>query len=602
MPEHTGCPPWWERWAGWWEHQRFFLEAEDPQGRFEYDAEAHRATWQGQLRAADKAWDITVRWGPGTPYMAPAIVPVGCWSIVHQLRDGSMCLLKPEGVAAGYAGVPDMGFWLKRAANWFEGYVQEGWSVEPELWPFVALERPDAGYRVNLPPLRLMGLPPAWRSDAFEKVGQFRALVSRSNGLSAVKAWRAGTKGRWHQWDQAESLVDEGCEEFLGVWIRPDVSLELRPWERQLFKDEEYRKQYRHLVRQLSEKSARKGRQLLLAVGVDFSEEEERSWLIRVPPSMPEPAPIRTLQDLGPDASEADVSALIEDAIRSTCQRVLAALGNLIPWSGIVLDTRTLDARRRSGRPDDIHRRIASAQVLLVGLGALGSEVAHILAQEGVGQFLLVDGDRLLPGNVARHRANLADAGRPKVNAVKQDIQRINPSAEVQSIESWIDEQLPLMHWSSQKPDAPFVAVGLTGDEASEHVLGELASVHRQHCIHAWMEMDGQVLRLFRVLNGKDPTLLQLGRDPQSTIPSLPRSSSLAVRPQECAEAVLPGSAGNIHAAANFIARMVLDVILGSEEAENHWLFAPGGVRGSDEGLPPSLRHRYGVAGFKLPA
>ena len=235
-----------------------------------------------------------------------------------------------------------------------------------------------------------------------------------------------------------------------------------------------------------------------------------------------------------------------------------------------------------------------------MGLGALGSEVAHLLAQEGVKHFLLVDGDLLLPGNVARHRANLTDAGRPKVVAVEQDIRRINPAAQVQNLEGWIDEQLPALDFTPQGADQPFVAIGLTGDEASEHVLGELMSLHRQHCIHAWMEMDGQVLRLFRVLSGKDPTLLELGRDPQASIPSLPRSSGLAVRPRECAESVLPGSAGNIHAAANFVARMVLDVIVGRQENENHWLFAPDGVRETAEPIPVQLSARYGVAGYQL--
>ncbi len=600
MPESHVCPPWWERWAGWWEHQQLFLEAEDPEGCFDYEPKTHRVQWQGHLAAAGRSWELKIHWGPGTPYMAPAIEPVGCWSLVHQLRDRSMCLLKPEGLSAGYTGVPDMGFWLKRAAGWLERYVEEGWAIDPNFWRFVALERPAAGYRVNLPPMRLMGLPPAWRLSSLEKIGQFHALVSRTNGLSAVKEWRPGVKGRWRQWDEAESLVDDEREEFLGIWVRPDAKLDPRLRGLHLFGEERLQRQYLQLLKQVFERASKKGRRVLMAIGSEMTEERDPIWLIHMIDPRPEPEPGRTIQDLGPNASEADVRGLLEGAIWRGFQRAREFLDMFMPWSGIVLDTRTLDARRRSGRPDDIHRRISSAQVLLVGLGALGSEVAHLLAQEGVGNFLLVDGDLLMPGNVARHRANLADAGRPKVSAVEQDILRINPSASVQTIESWIDEQLPTLGWTPQGSNEPFVAVGLTGDEASEHVLGELTTGYRQHCIHAWMEMDGQVLRLFRVLTGKDPTLLELGRDPQSSIPSLPRSSGLALRPRECAEAVLPGSAGNIHAAANFIARMVLDVIVGRQEDENHWLFAPDGVRDAGDLVPPPLRSRYGVIGFQL--
>ncbi|AKI98681.1 ThiF family protein [Archangium gephyra] len=531
--------------------------------------------------------------------MAPAIEPVGCWSMYHQLRDRSMCLLKPEALSAGYTGVPDMGFWLKRAAGWFEGYVQGRWAIEPALWHVVALGRPGAGHRVNLPPMRLMGLPPAWRRGAFERVGQFRALVSSNEGLSAVKEWRPGIKGQWRHWAEAGNLVAGEREELQGIWLRPEVGVERRSRRERFFKDERLWKQFLHLSKQLSEKSSKKQRRFLMAFGWDFAGESDTTWLVDVFDPSLKPEPVRTLQDLGPNASLEELRALVMDSLMDTLRELQQVFETPKSWSGIVLDDQTLDARRRSGRQEAVHQRISSAQVFLVGLGALGSEVAHLLAQEGVGNFLLVDADLLMPGNVARHRANLADAGRPKVVAVQQDIQRINPSAKVQVLENWIDEQLPRLGWTPQGPDVPFVAVGLTGDEASEHVLGELATHHQQHCLHAWMEMDGQVLRLFRVLSGKDPTLLQLSREPQSSIPPLPRSSGLAVPPRECAETVLPGSAGNIHAAANFIARMVLDVITGRQDEENHWLFAPDGVRDTEVEFSP-LRSRYGVASFRL--
>jgi len=568
-----------------------YLEAADPAGRLEYDLRSHRAIWQGHLDAAGRSREIKICWGPGTPYMAPAIVPVGCWSAVHQLRDGSMCLLRPEGLAAGYIGVPDLSLWLKRATTWFEGYVREQWAIDCDLWPFVALQRPAAGYRLDLLPMRLMGLPHDWRLRSFEKVGQFRALVPKDKGLGAITEWSPGTKGRWRQWEEARTLVDGEPEEHLGVWIRADLRLQ------------ELRRPFEHLVKQLSRKSRRKGRRLLLAIGTELTGENGPSWLIQAmePGDALEKMP--TLEALGPNPTPAAVQELVVSSVERTIRWAAEFVDTLVtPWRGIVLDTRTLDARRRSGRPDKVNRRISSAQVAIVGLGALGSEVAHLLAQEGVGSFLLVDGDLLLPGNVARHRAGLADAGRPKVQAVEQDIKRINPAAQVNAVASWIDEQIPRLTFIDAGTDEPFVAVGLTGDEASEHVLSELTSMHRKHCIHAWMEMDGRVLRLFRALNGKDPALLELGRDPESSIPPLPRSSGLAVRPQECAEAVSPGSAGNVHAAANFIVRAALDVITGREEDENHWLFAPDGVRDeAAELVPRPLRSRYGLVGFRLP-
>jgi molybdopterin/thiamine biosynthesis adenylyltransferase len=56
------------------------------------------------------------------------------------------------------------------------------------------------------------------------------------------------------------------------------------------------------------------------------------------------------------------------------------------------------------------------------------------LARSGVGHFLLIDNDRLAYHNICRHQCGIADVGRDKVEAVRERIWDINPTAEVTAV------------------------------------------------------------------------------------------------------------------------------------------------------------------------
>ena len=51
---------------------------------------------------------------------------------------------------------------------------------------------------------------------------------------------------------------------------------------------------------------------------------------------------------------------------------------------------------------DEGMRRLASARILLVGVGGVGSWCAEGLVRSGVRQLTLVDGDQVVPSNVNR--------------------------------------------------------------------------------------------------------------------------------------------------------------------------------------------------------
>lgn len=66
-------------------------------------------------------------------------------------------------------------------------------------------------------------------------------------------------------------------------------------------------------------------------------------------------------------------------------------------------------------------------KVTLVGAGAIGSQVAMILAREGRFTWTVVDDDRLLPHNLARHTLEFRDLGKPKAGALSAQINGLRP-------------------------------------------------------------------------------------------------------------------------------------------------------------------------------
>jgi ThiF family protein len=86
-----------------------------------------------------------------------------------------------------------------------------------------------------------------------------------------------------------------------------------------------------------------------------------------------------------------------------------------------------------SSRLDENHGVLPTRKVAIVGCGSLGSKVATMLARAGVGNFLLVDDDLLLPDNFVRHDLDWRDVGTHKADSVATRIQLANPKATCHS-------------------------------------------------------------------------------------------------------------------------------------------------------------------------
>ncbi len=113
--------------------------------------------------------------------------------------------------------------------------------------------------------------------------------------------------------------------------------------------------------------------------------------------------------------------------------------------------------------------------VAIVGLGSGGSLGAVELARCGVGNFILVDFDRLWAHNIARHTCGLSDVGRFKTRAVRDMILDKNPMADVRCYEADICEDDELLEKIVAESDLIFVA---TDTELPKHLINEACLKH----------------------------------------------------------------------------------------------------------------------------
>ena len=80
--------------------------------------------------------------------------------------------------------------------------------------------------------------------------------------------------------------------------------------------------------------------------------------------------------------------------------------------------------------------RIASARVILFGVGGVGSWCAETLVRSGICHLTMVDGDVVVPSNINRQlMATTATLGQYKVEVLRRRLLEINPEADIQAIE-----------------------------------------------------------------------------------------------------------------------------------------------------------------------
>lgn len=115
---------------------------------------------------------------------------------------------------------------------------------------------------------------------------------------------------------------------------------------------------------------------------------------------------------------------------------------------------------------------LESKTVLIVGLGSFGSQISVELAKAGIGNYDLVDFDRVELSNISRHICGINELGRLKTKAVRDAILVKNPYANVRTFEIDINVELNTLKELISKAD---IVLCLTDNNRSRFNVNEIA-------------------------------------------------------------------------------------------------------------------------------
>lgn len=86
--------------------------------------------------------------------------------------------------------------------------------------------------------------------------------------------------------------------------------------------------------------------------------------------------------------------------------------------------------------------KLEASNVLIVGLGGVGSYAAELLCRAGVGRMTIVDGDRIDETNINRQLPALKKTvGRYKTEVMAERLMDINPDLELHTINEFIRDE-----------------------------------------------------------------------------------------------------------------------------------------------------------------
>lgn len=159
--------------------------------------------------------------------------------------------------------------------------------------------------------------------------------------------------------------------------------------------------------------------------------------------------------------------------------------------TGVEADLRHCIERNLVGRPSLIGKRVA-----LLGCGTIGGYLARMLAQNGAGcdaPLTLYDIDTLSAGNIGRHALGLADLGRPKVEAIADQLRAFHPDVRVNAL-----RQDAVRAWSALA--LADIIIDATGDANVAMALNDQfnkSTSTKAALLHCWVFGNGVAAQSF---------------------------------------------------------------------------------------------------------
>ena len=501
----------------------------------------------------------------------------------HQMRDGSLCLFQRETRRSDILSAIDV---LRRAEKWFAGVYTGHWPPDTQqseleshfpyagdvlvAAPFFADEIHGHGRLLFTQDIRRCRINPDEKSFPLiltaltqEKGGVVRTIDARQD-LSRLYPWiedKAWDPNLLAAADEPK-LAEASCLVHGYWWSIPAEPTPLRAGE--------------NLLGMLASRTDAGDAWPLVGalMGSDLNSERQHILGLRYPARGNGWEWLIFILDRT-DKRAQGVAIIRGEAEKRTAFRNSRILGSIHVHR---VEPEALRLRNR-GVVDE--KEIGSKTVALIGLGALGSKVAEMLAQAGVGHFRLCDSDVLATGNVARHIGGVCDYGARKTRVAIGRLLEINPYLDCAEDDLWDQSAV-----SDRGRLADFIrpadlVVSTMADESAESVLNEVAILEGKPVLYGRSLREASIGRVFLVRPGRDACkhclahYAVIAQEGGATPADWVAVSEDATAPllHECGRPVIAGSAVDLSFTATLTARLALDFLEGNSSDSNHWLW-----------------------------
>ena len=248
--------------------------------------------------------------------------------------------------------------------------------------------------------------------------------------------------------------------------------------------------------------------------------------------------------------------------------------------------------------------KLQSATVVILGCGSLGSQVAHRLAQSGVGGIVLVDPERLSSANVGRHALGIDSVDINKAAALARTLRRHFP--HMRRIEDHA------ISWQSLHDVDPTIferaslIVSCLGEWSADGQLGEWQC--RQETappiVYGWLDEFGTASHAI-VLSGPTGPALSCVLDQNGTLrvpETLWDNEGLMQAEPACGTLFQPFGPIEAGQAEILVSRLCVDVLTGKTKPPCHRVYAGSTSQLIDAGGRWSEGHlRYRPTAFDGP-
>lgn len=224
---------------------------------------------------------------------------------------------------------------------------------------------------------------------------------------------------------------------------------------------------------------------------------------------------------------------------------------------------------RNAGRAE--RNILKDKTVNIIGVGALGSEIADSLGKAGVGKLELFDNQEIKAANPVRHLAGLDQVGLAKVAAVAKIISDHNPFVQI-GVTTLNVNTVELIDFF--KDDS--IAVSSMAEDNTEGYLNERAVISNKTVYYARALRGAKAARIFRVIPGKDACFhcLELYRKEKKEIIIVPEDETLPTLKNECNNPIRPASAADLKLISALTSRILLDELQQGFGEKNHWIWS----------------------------